>query len=140
MKYPKYVQVSPDAPDSWWDPKSEMWFKKEDGIIELKENLDASSIVRYVRFNYLIDVTSLVDVQVKEAEKFQKFVEQTPAQLLIDNEPEFINIVTEDIIEEKEEVKDKKETCPYCSNEYAPKGLPNHMKSCKKNPDNMNKE
>lgn len=141
MKYPKYVQVSPDAPDAWWDPKSCMWFKKEDGNIELKDGLDAANIVRYLRFNYLIDTTLLVNPVVVEAEKVQKFVEQTPKQLLKVDEPK-VEEVTEEAVaeedkEEAEEVKDNKEACPYCNKEYAPKGLPNHMKSCKKNPDNQ---
>jgi len=159
LKYPKYVQVSPDAPDAWWDPKSGMWFKKADGIIELKDGLDASNIVRYIRFNYLIDATSLVNPPAKEEQKTTKFVEQTPRQLLKDDEAkekaakeakteepkseepatESTQEIEEPEVEEaetKEETKDK-EACPYCGKEYFPKGLPNHMKSCKKNPDNQ---
>lgn len=127
MKYPRYVRVSLDAPDAWWDPKSGKWFRKVDGNILLEDGLDASNIVRYVRCNYLIDATNLVNPPVKESEKFQKFVEQTPRQLLRE-EPHALDVVVEPKVIPKE-------TCPYCNREFAPKGLPNHIKSCKENPD-----
>lgn len=138
MKYPKYVQVSHDAPDAWWDPKSGMWFKKEAGQIELKDGIeDASNIMRYLRFNYLIDITSLVNPPVIISEKIQKFVEQTARQLLAkDDALEKAALAAQASGEAVEEVKESngKEACPYCGKEFAPKGLPNHMKSCKQKP------
>lgn len=135
MKYPRHVQVSPDAPDAWWDPKSGMWFKKELGVMELKDGIDAANIVRYLRFNYLIDVTLLVNPPKKEEQMPLKFVEQTANQLLREEPKAVVEeapVETEITVETKE-----KSECPYCGKEFAPKGLPNHMKSCKKNPDNQ---
>jgi hypothetical protein len=134
LKYPKYVQVSYDAPDEWWDPKSGMWFRKSDGIIELKDYLDGSNIVKYVRFNYLIDVTSLAEPKEQEAEKLPLYVEQTPAQLL--QQPEKDETA---IAEVEEEVKEEKPKCPFCGKECVPKGLPNHIRFCKQNPNRKEK-
>jgi hypothetical protein len=135
--YPQYVQVSPDAPDSWWDPKSGMWFRKEDKVIQLKDGLDAGNIIRYLRYNYLIDVTSLVEPPVVEAEQPQVFVEKTAKQLLKEQEQEAqIQALMENTEVQKEE-KPSKIACPHCGKECVPKGLPNHIKFCKENPENQ---
>jgi hypothetical protein len=131
MKFPKYVQVSLDAPDEWWDNKSGMWFRKADGIIELKDYIDASNIVKYIRFNYLIDATSLAEPPQEEEQKVQLFIEKTPKQLL--SEVEAVEHAEEPEVEEQEEASGKK-ICPYCGKELAPRGLANHMRNCKQRP------
>jgi uncharacterized protein with PIN domain len=150
MKYPRYVKVSPDAPDSWWDPKAQKWFTKKgdngDGLIELVDDLDATNIVRYIRFNYLFDATHIKNPPVVAQEELKPVIEKTPNQLLKEVEAEAKTVVVnEEITEEKAEVvieekpvaKDGKEVCPYCKGEYSAKGIATHKKSCKKNPDNQ---
>lgn len=127
MKYPKYVQVTPDAPDAWYDQKAKMWFRKSSGIIKLEEGIDSSNIMRYLKLNCLMDATPLVKKE--KATESEKFMGKTPAQLLIVDESLRIAI---------EEEEAKKLECPYCGKKYVPKGLPNHMKFCKKNPENIN--
>lgn len=168
--YPRYVQVSPDAPDAWWDPKSGKWFRKEDGIIELEDGLNAANIIRYLRFNYLIDVTSLVNKPEPAPEPVKNLVEKTPRQLLAEDEAKLaastkstkeeekdtepvVEETAEDIVEQnteevtrevtpdgaQEEIKEEKsdkQACPYCGKEYSGKGLHNHIKHCKENPEN----
>lgn len=143
---PKYVQVSPDAPvTEWWDPKAEFWFRKKDGIVELPEDVkDPSNIVRYLRFNYLVDATLIKNPPVKPIAEETKLVEKSANQLLgkdklasliIDGEKaELPEVKVEDAI--PEEIKPEKEECPYCGKEYSLKGIVTHKKACKKNPDN----
>jgi hypothetical protein len=137
MKYPKYVHVSPDAPDQFWDPKAQMWFKKADGIIELKDGLDASNIIRYLRFNYLFDATTLKEPPVTEAEIVKPIIEKTPRQLLQEVE---LQERTPVVTEASEEPEDTRPECPYCHEHFVPKGMKNHMKFCKKNPANIKEE
>jgi hypothetical protein len=146
MKYPKYVQVSHDAPDEWWDPKAQMWLRKSDDIIELSDDIDATNIVRYLRLNYLIDATHLKFPKIPAIEEFNPSIEKTPNQLLaevedkaaklqVDGKDAELEVVpVEDAVPE-EIVKDK-EICPYCGKEYSIKGIATHKKNCKKNPDN----
>lgn len=124
MKYPKYVQVSYDAPDEWWDPKSSLWFRKKDGIIELDPNINASNIIRYLRLNYLIDVTHLKEKKEKEPEKVSGVVNITPNQLLVADVQTL-------------PPQDEKKVCPYCKKECSPRGIQTHIRYCKDNPVNL---
>lgn len=133
MKYPQYVHVSPDAPDEFWDPKNGIQFRKEDGIIELKDDLDAATINRYLRFNYIFDATLLKNPPVVETEEYVPLIEKTAQQLILESEKEAV-VAEEEVVEEPE---DERPECPYCGGKYAPKGLPNHMRFCKDNPENV---
>lgn len=153
MLYPRYVQVSLDAPERWFDPRSGMWFRQSDGIIELPKGLDGTNIVLYLRRNILVDMTSVMVSKEDSAESVVKpLATATPNQLLSDSptsrsdahltDEAFERLqetLTPRIQEETKEKGDWKETCEFCGTECSPKGINTHRKYCKSNPANSKK-
>lgn len=142
----------------WYDPKSKIKFLKEDGPIEIPEGADMININRYITRNYLVvldddtvieekkeEQSSLTvgkilkegnyDDKPKEAKKEEpvETKDEEPTEVE-EEEPE---VVEEEASEEEQKVNDNgKVECQFCGKEYSPRGIANHEKACKKNPDN----
>lgn len=149
------------AGSGWYDPKSKLDFTKSEGVIEISEDVDKSNINRYIRLNYLLKIEDGTDTVTEEEQA--RLTIQTPAQLLAEDKEKMTKETIEEVIQEvteedtskelaeeikepdeleepeeeaKEAVSNEKEACKFCGKKYSPKGLANHEKSCKKNPDN----
>jgi hypothetical protein len=132
MKLPKHVMVSPDYNGGdWWDSKSKLWFKKSDGIIELPENIkDPTNIHRYIRFNYLNDMTEYVVASPPPITNMGPIV--ATANQILNQQPEIIEKVVEKVVEEV--VQEDEKECPWCHGKFSTKGITSHKRFCKKNP------
>ena len=149
--------------NGWYDPKAQMNFFKRDGVITIPDGTDLTNINRYIRLNYLVVVEDGVE---EKKDNPPKLVTKTPGQLLsgdkrgqeqeevrndtepeknVEEEKEEAKIEVEEKIEVEKKPEDIKETkpaksgkvpCRYCGKLYSARGIANHEKSCKKNPDN----
>lgn len=139
----------------WYDPKSGIKFSKNDGPIEIPEKVDYTNINRYITRSYLVVLDDSVEIEEK---KEKEATNLTPGQILKEEnyksatpeveeeepvqveeeKPEEIEEVVEEEPEEEQIVKENgKVECEFCGKEYSPRGIANHEKACKENPENM---
>ncbi len=131
MYVPKIVSVSPHyRGNGWTDDKTGIQFKPGDINITIPDGADITNIMKYIRFNYLLDQSHIQEIS---KPNLQEVVKSPSANVLMKKDyfvpsKERLN---------KAEVSDKEDnTCPYCGKEFAKKGLAPHMRFCKQNPEN----
>jgi DNA-directed RNA polymerase subunit M/transcription elongation factor TFIIS len=141
----------------WFDPKSRIEFTKEAGVIEVPDGAKMDNINRYINRNYLVVLDDGVVVEEKtnnngalsagkllvndkpKTEKKEEPVEVEEEVIEVKEEPE--ETVEEEVESDEEEDEPKvndngKVECQYCGKEYSPRGIANHEKACKENPEN----
>lgn len=152
------VRVSPLVPRGWYDPISKIWFKPELGNITIPAGTNLTNINRYIRLNYLLDVTPKQEqtprVEVRPVEystpgqllaKSRKPVQKVEEPKVVEELPEEPQVETEEttMVEETEEEvvtveieteQPEKIPCQYCGKLYSPRGVKSHEKACKEKP------